>query len=454
MNFEGVKLLCDEGTTRFRRFERDTSFKQWEAEHKGVLASNSQLVFFYHGNCDDGFGSAWIAYRAMMKRKYQVEYIALHHGHVPYNYDHVKDKHVFFLDFCPNDNAFRYVKQIASSVVVVDHHKTAIEILKDEPDHVHLFSNDFSGCYLTAVYFNEEDTDFVPKLIRHLSDNDLWKHELEGTKEFIAYLRLVDPADYTFEYFDEMNTCLESISSPFQSAAVINPYKIGAMILAQQEVQVKEVMKSAFFFEFPSGEQGMAVYHNAKSIVSRLGEELAKRSKTFGLVLTVDYPKSTVKGSLRSVGDYDVEQLALKYNGGGHKNAAGISLPFKMLRSVYPLRICPILYKASRNEPVSHEYVLRALRKQTSYLTFERVLDGRIVLIAKWPYSEDTQLIIRVFIKAADIDKTNYHYNDFSATSYHSLPRVEDLKSGYVEIRGSFVREWSREEEPFEITIE
>ena len=58
---------------------------------------------------------------------------------------------------------------------------------------------------------------------------------------------------------------------------------------------------------------------------SDVGNELALRTNSFGIVWSED--GEGIRTSLRSVRDFDVSEIAKKYGGGGHKNAAGFNLP-------------------------------------------------------------------------------------------------------------------------------
>ena len=42
-----------------------------------------------------------------------------------------------------------------------------------------------------------------------------------------------------------------------------------------------------------------------------------------------------IKGSLRSVGDLDVEQMAAHFGGGGHRHAAGFDVAEMQLQEIY-----------------------------------------------------------------------------------------------------------------------
>jgi nanoRNase/pAp phosphatase (c-di-AMP/oligoRNAs hydrolase) len=55
---------------------------------------------------------------------------------------------------------------------------------------------------------------------------------------------------------------------------------------------------------------------------SDVGNELAKLVGTYGATCYHD-TEGRLKVSLRSIGDYDVNEIAKQFGGGGHKNAAG-----------------------------------------------------------------------------------------------------------------------------------
>lgn len=74
--------------------------------------------------------------------------------------------------------------------------------------------------------------------------------------------------------------------------------------------------------------KGLAVNTNVH--MSEVGHELANQSGSYGLVWYLG-SDNMAKVSLRSNGDYDVSAIAKQFGGGGHKNAAGFSLPITTL---------------------------------------------------------------------------------------------------------------------------
>ena len=72
----------------------------------------------------------------------------------------------------------------------------------------------------------------------------------------------------------------------------------------------------------PDMESGLAA--NVRENISEVGNAIAEKSGTFSLTFFIEDDMAIC--SLRSIGDYDVTPIALKFGGGGHKNAAGFKM--------------------------------------------------------------------------------------------------------------------------------
>ena len=71
---------------------------------------------------------------------------------------------------------------------------------------------------------------------------------------------------------------------------------------------------------------GLAINASAM-FASELANLLAEQSNSFGLVWQLG-ADGEAKVSLRAAGKVDVAEIATRYGGGGHPNAAGFRLPF------------------------------------------------------------------------------------------------------------------------------
>ena len=102
----------------------------------------------------------------------------------------------------------------------------------------------------------------------------------------------------------------------------------GEPILRAQRMEVDRIL--ATLHSLRLGEHRVEAV-NATQNRSAIGHELAKRSRwgtPWGCVYRVHGDR--VDASLYSIGDFDVSAVAGKYGGGGHRNAAGFSLPLRV----------------------------------------------------------------------------------------------------------------------------
>ena len=70
---------------------------------------------------------------------------------------------------------------------------------------------------------------------------------------------------------------------------------------------------------------------NSRHLRAPIGHELAKRAAcgpAWGVVYRVQ--ANRVDASIYSIGDLDVACVAQRYGGGGHRNAAGFSVPLRV----------------------------------------------------------------------------------------------------------------------------
>ncbi len=266
-------------------------------------ASVSSALILYHAECVDGFTAAWAAWRALGSR---AEYLPVHHGASP---PAVSGRDVVMLDFAyPRAISLTLADQ-AHSLLVLDHHKTALEELGDLP--FARLDMQQSGAGLAWRHYHPHTV--VPRLVQTVEDGDLWRHSFSDTRA--VYLRLTyEPR--TFANWDRIAQNTSTLAG-FQAFAAE-----GRVLQAERDFQVERLLLRSFEVDL-GGERGLAAEAPA-AYRSEVGHRLAERSRSFGLVW---YPRGRgYRVSLRSLGDYDVERLARRFGGGGHRNAAGFTL--------------------------------------------------------------------------------------------------------------------------------
>ena len=92
------------------------------------MRSETRPLVVYHSPCPDGFGAAYAAWRHFGDA---AEYVGAGYGVA--SELNVRGRDVFVLDFCFPRPRLEAMRQIARSLIVLDHHKTAQEDLAGFP---------------------------------------------------------------------------------------------------------------------------------------------------------------------------------------------------------------------------------------------------------------------------------------------------------------------------------
>jgi hypothetical protein len=311
-------------------------------------------ICIYHGNCADGFTAAWAVWR---KFGDAVEYIPGVYGESPPD---VTGKNVVIVDFSYKRPVLAEMLKAANSILVLDHHKTAEADLGDgyEGDSrffsmAHftgtidwkrygenlyqdycenagkavytLFDMDRSGAGIAWDFFHPNGE--RPPLINYVEDRDLWKFRLNKSREVNAF---IFAHEYTFENWDKL----------FQTLNIDMPQAIagGSAIELKHHKDVAELV-AKLRREMIIGGRWVPVANVPYTLTSDAGHLMCAPYATPNLQGEVVTPPfaacywDTPEGrvfSLRSddkQGGADVSEIAKSYGGGGHKNAAGFTMP-------------------------------------------------------------------------------------------------------------------------------
>lgn len=265
---------------------------------------------FYHSGCPDGFGAAWSVRKAWGEDAW---YVARGHEDRVRTGD-CEDALVAFVDIAPGRDELRELADVASQVVVLDHHVTARDRLASDSSYVneleeegHLLHFDLghSGSVLAWQYFHPEND--TPDLLRYVEDQDLWNWALPQSDAINAAI-----ASYPreFEVWDRL------ASDPISKLA-----DEGEPILRSNRMEVARRLDHAR--PVALGTQRIEAV-NASTNRAQIGHELAKRAafgQEWGLVYRVE--GAELYATIYSIGDLDISKVAMTYGGGGHKNASG-----------------------------------------------------------------------------------------------------------------------------------
>ena len=268
---------------------------------------NKEKVICYYHDDMDGMASA-----AIVKKRYpQAVLIRCQYG-TDIVFEEGYDTCIV-VDFSFPKKDMEKLNESHTNFCWIDHHKSAKEDLKDlwewtEVDGIRRL--DKAACELTWEHFypNEE----CPKIIQHIGDVDMWKFELENSKEIVEALYLIvsEPEDLIFDFdLSEL-------------------YKTGYILVSAKERRCEAYFKKGGKCRLRADPNldKRAFYDNCYGInaSSDISDACAYAMEQ-GYNICVDFFFVNDKWiiSLRSKGDLDVSEIAKNYGGGGHKNASG-----------------------------------------------------------------------------------------------------------------------------------
>ena len=284
----------------------------------------SKILCIYHGNCADGFGAAWAVRHALGDR--DVEFHAGVYGNPPPD---VKGRDVVIVDFSYKRPVIDAIGRAASSLLILDHHKTAADDLaglrapKTWLDHVEqaaldcmenaepvraLFDMNRSGAGIAWDFFHPGQP--RPRLIDHIEDRDLWRFLLPHTREIQA---AVFSHPYDFTVWDELFAAnLELMAKQGEAIERKHHKDIAELVTVTRRRMI-------------IGGVSVPVANLPYTLTSDAGNLMAA-GEPFAACYW-DTPDGRVF-SLRSREDgADVSAIAKSYGGGGHRNASGFRMP-------------------------------------------------------------------------------------------------------------------------------
>lgn len=315
-------------------------------------------LVLYHAFCNDGFGAAFAAWKHFGPSG--ADYVPVQYGNFSFplsggidvgkpgetTHHPLEGREVYILDFSFSQPMTQHIMDVCDRMVWLDHHKTAFEnwlgmAPEEVPDersmyrtsrHVVILDNRRSGALLAWDFFfpNRE----VPVLIKHLDDYDRWQFKLPNTK---AVDRAIRTYDFDFARWDAW--CEMWMYHSTQYEAFVKEGEAIQRFYARQVENAVAATKRPVLIRAPQGGRipdllykGLAA-NLPSAMASDAGHLMAKESGTFGLTWYQSKDGDKVNLSFRSVGDFDVSVIAKAFGGGGHRSAAGASVPLDVLQS-------------------------------------------------------------------------------------------------------------------------
>lgn len=288
-------------------------------------------LVIYHGNCADGFSAAWCFHH------YNKDGYDFHAGVYGKPPPDVTGRIVYLVDFSYKRAVVEEMCENAEWVILIDHHKTAIDdlVLLTESGSA-AYKKNFrwyvditrSGAMLawdylynrhvpTRATFLPVDPEYKdpPLLLEYIQDRDLWKFKLQRSREVSA---AVFSYEYSFEQWDQLmlGTSLVSMSAA------------GEAIERKHHKDIKELLNVCMYYDWIAGYH-IPMANMPYTLASDAGSLMAKEWKDGSMFAATFYDTADTRNySLRSCENgLDVGLIAAKFGGGGHKHAAGFRVP-------------------------------------------------------------------------------------------------------------------------------
>ncbi len=259
---------------------------------------------WYHANCADGFAAATAAWLVLGD---QATYTPVRHGSpLP---EIASTARVAIVDFAYSREALLNLSQRVAYLVVLDHHRSAAVDL-DGLDFAR-FDMDKSGARMAWEFWHPQEP--FPEAFAYVEDRDLWRWRLPESREVALALTQIP---FEFQLWSVLD--LEALKTA------------GRSLLGFQTSLIERAVKKAHWIE-------LAGYRipasNSCLFQSEVGDELCQLHPEAPFVAVYYNKGDSLAWSLRSIGEFDVSQVAATFGGGGHRNAAGFATEVQVAAS-------------------------------------------------------------------------------------------------------------------------
>lgn len=269
-------------------------------------------VIVYHDGCSDGFAAAYVAWTYLSQMNMECRLVpAVHNAPLKLNFT---GHDVYFVDFCPKREELISINNVANKVVVLDHHKTTLDLCGDL-DFVKLDMNKSGAGMAWSYFFPQKE---LPKALAAIQDCDLWKFDLKDTKEFMAFFATIDTS------YSNIQNAFNDFKNLLTDDAFAVSIKLGTAIKLSTDAVIQKLGKRSSKRKL-FGKDCLVL--NSITMQSSIGNYMCEVMRAeVGCVWYFDHESKSFRVSLRSLQgtDNDVEEIARAFGGGGHKHAAGL----------------------------------------------------------------------------------------------------------------------------------
>ena len=285
-----------------------------------------RIICMYHGNCPDGVAASWVV-REFYKKVpgANVEFRAVQYNDA-FELEDFRGAIVYMVDFSVPPDTLKAIAAMAFSVVVIDHHKSAIEKYEgaELPWNADTFFGKNCGAFLTWQWFFGNP---VPEWLRYINDRDLWEWKLPNSEEVSA---AIFARGLTHETFDEVHA--KGVGFLVAEGAAILRYQ--RELLNNIKTRAKYINIDGHYI--PAVVCPVLISEAANDMIEALGVKAAvvfyQKPGTLQWMVSLrsaKKPNGSIEEPFGSVpaGGLDVSAIAKEHGGGGHRNAAGCPAP-------------------------------------------------------------------------------------------------------------------------------
>ncbi len=285
---------------------------------KEITTGTELPVVITHANCMDGTGTVLAVARTFGVKPSE---LTVHYCQYGQNFksviDSCEDRNVIMGDFSFKKAELLLLNDLSNNLIVIDHHKTAEEDLKNLDFAV--FDMNLSGATLTWKILN--DGKEAPILLKYIQDRDIWQWKLENSKEISAGLRLLDSRKP-----DELMRYMDDVSDLLVPGKTVLAYEVDYVNRKAFSVNRDNKIGNSFI----KIGNIMAPIINTTTLISEVGNNLSiKHPFAVMYFITDDSLVLSFRSNEGSDNWVDVAEIARSFGGGGHKHAAGCSFKFQ-----------------------------------------------------------------------------------------------------------------------------
>ncbi|MEM9422307.1 MAG: hypothetical protein AAF986_07370, partial [Pseudomonadota bacterium] len=229
---------------------------------------------------------------------------------------------VYIVDFSFPLSVLEKMKESHNALTVIDHHKTALGELSGFSRA--FFDLDESGATLTWKHLFPDEP--IPEFLQYVRDHDLWKYQKPFSRQVKSAMRSRMDLD------DDIETLFASCDEIAEQFSVDEFAKVGQPSFAKRMAEVRAKAAGHAWaviggYRVPVAE----AYRYYSEVAHLLCEMYLERP----FAACYRSQAGIRVWDLRSVGEFDVSEIAQEYGGGGHLNASGFADPDRKIEIFY-----------------------------------------------------------------------------------------------------------------------